>query len=75
MRSRTHTFAHIRLQLVSWIIVLVSLPLAGLVIYYVRDTSYQHEGTIFAVDIPDQVLEKDVEKGTLEALEKTLVVI
>ncbi|KZV74367.1 MFS general substrate transporter [Peniophora sp. CONT] len=57
-------------HLVSWIVVLVSLPLAGLVISTVRDTSYQQEVTMFAVEMPGQLLEEDTEKGTLELEEK-----
>ncbi|KZV77526.1 MFS general substrate transporter [Peniophora sp. CONT] len=38
-------------HLASWIMMLVSLPLAGLVIYHVHDTSYQDEKTVFVEDV------------------------
>jgi hypothetical protein len=34
-------------QLASWIMLLVSFPLAGLVIYHIKETSYTEETTVF----------------------------
>jgi hypothetical protein len=38
-------------HLASWIMMLVSFPLAGLVIYHVKDTTYTEEKPIFVEDI------------------------
>ena len=38
-------------HLASWIMMLVSFPLAGWVIYHVKETSYADEKTVFVDDI------------------------
>ncbi|KZV77525.1 MFS general substrate transporter [Peniophora sp. CONT] len=48
-------------HLASWTMVLVSLPLAGLVIYHVHDTSYQDEQTVFANDSKVNNMQADVD--------------
>jgi hypothetical protein len=44
-------------QLASWIIMLVSFPLAGLVISTIKETNYQDEQVVYAEQIA-----RDVEK-------------
>ena len=39
---------------------LVSLPLAGLVIYNVHDTSYQDEKTVFVDDVKNEKAEEGI---------------
>ena len=41
-------------HLASWIMLLFSLPLAGLVIYHIKDTSYTEEETVYVDDIRRQ---------------------
>ncbi|VDC04181.1 unnamed protein product [Peniophora sp. CBMAI 1063] len=45
-------------HLASWVMMLVSLPLAGLVIYNVHDTSYQDEKTVFVDDVKNEKAEE-----------------
>ncbi|KAI0297599.1 MFS general substrate transporter [Multifurca ochricompacta] len=40
--------------LASWVMMLVSLPLAGIVIYGIKDTSYTEEKTVYADDVKAQ---------------------
>ncbi|VDB95440.1 unnamed protein product [Peniophora sp. CBMAI 1063] len=62
-------------HLASWMMMLVSLPLAGLVIYHVHDTSYQDEQTVFVGGTGVQYTEAEVdpepvkEKEALECLD------
>jgi hypothetical protein len=44
--------------LASWIMMLVSLPLAGIVIWGIKDTSYTEEKTIYADELKTQVVEE-----------------
>ncbi|VDB94301.1 unnamed protein product [Peniophora sp. CBMAI 1063] len=53
-------------HLVSWVIVLVSLPLAGLVIFTVRDTSYQREEPTFDVESSDKTIGEGTDNSTSE---------
>lgn len=39
------------LQLASWLMMLVSFPLAGLVIWNIKETSYTEEKTVFVEDV------------------------
>ena len=47
-------------HLASWIMMLVSLPLAGLVIYNVHDTSYADEKTVFVDDVKNEKAEEGI---------------
>ena len=54
----------------SWIIVLASLPLAGMVIYTIRDTSCQNDGSASDAETLKNVFVVDMEIGAQEVLEK-----
>jgi len=41
--------------LASWIMMLVSFPLAGIVIWGIKDTSYTEEKTLYANELKPQV--------------------
>ncbi|KZV77523.1 MFS general substrate transporter [Peniophora sp. CONT] len=56
--------------LAGWTIMLVSLPLAGVVIYHIHDTSYQDEETIFVDDVK---IEADERKPETVVEEKELL--
>ncbi|KZV67798.1 MFS general substrate transporter [Peniophora sp. CONT] len=47
-------------HLASWIMMLVALPLAGIVISTVHDTSYEDEITVFVEDLKDEKTGADV---------------
>lgn len=46
-------------MLACWIMMLVSFPLAGIVIWGIKDTSYTEEKTVYADELKSQVVEKD----------------
>jgi hypothetical protein len=48
-------------MLASWIMMLVSFPLAGIVIWGIKDTSYTEEKTVYADESKTEVVE-EVEK-------------
>lgn len=66
------SYADVGLQLASWIMMLVSLPLAGLVIYHVHDTSYQDEQTVFVGDIDARPREAEVDPEAVEKMSETV---
>ena len=43
----------------SWIMMLVSFPLAGIVIWGIKDTSYTEEKTLYANELKPQVVGTD----------------
>ena len=43
--------------LASWILMLVSFPLAGIVIWGIKDTSYTEEKTVYVDDVSTQAAE------------------
>ena len=45
--------------LASWIMMLVSFPLAGIVIWGIKDTSYTEEKTLYADELKPQVVGTD----------------
>lgn len=55
-------------HLASWIMMLASFPLAGLVIYHVKDTSYTEEKTVFVDDIRISGAESGQQPLTMEAV-------
>jgi len=45
--------------LASWVMMLVSFPLAGIVIWGIKDTSYTEEKTLYANELKPQVAGTD----------------
>lgn len=52
--------------LASWIVMLVSFPLAGIVIWGIKDTSYTEEKTLYADELKPQVVGTDDESSAVK---------
>jgi hypothetical protein len=57
--------------LASWLMMMVSFPLAGIVIWGIKDTSYTEEKTLYAKDIVDEKARStDDEPGVVKEVEE-----
>lgn len=63
---KLNNYVHPQTQLASWLLMMVSFPLAGLVIYNIKETSYTEEKTVFVDESHAQTVEGHLHTGKLE---------